>query len=88
MATATSAKPQPSAEEALRLFRRMQLIRAFEEHVRNLYSGGAIPGLVHLCAGQEAVAVGVCCLLGADDMIASNHRGHGHCLAKAPTSPG
>ena len=60
----------------------MQLIRAFEEQVRSLYSGGAIPGLVHLCAGQEAVAVGVCCLLGADDMIASNHRGHGHCLAK------
>jgi pyruvate dehydrogenase E1 component alpha subunit len=28
------------------------------------------------------VAVGVCSLLGADDMIASNHRGHGHCLAK------
>ena len=60
----------------------MQLIRTFEEQVRNLYSGGAIPGLVHLCAGQEAVAVGVCSLLGADDMIASNHRGHGHCLAK------
>jgi TPP-dependent pyruvate/acetoin dehydrogenase alpha subunit len=60
----------------------MQLIRTFEERVRNLYSGGAIPGLVHLCAGQEAAAVGVCCLLGADDMIASNHRGHGHCLAK------
>jgi pyruvate dehydrogenase E1 component alpha subunit len=60
----------------------MQLIRAFEERVRSLYSGGAIPGLVHLCAGQEAVAVGVCSLLGPDDMIASNHRGHGHCLAK------
>lgn len=77
-----STEPQPSADEALGLLRRMQLIRAFEEQVRNLYSGGAIPGLVHLCAGQEAVAVGVCCLLGADDMIASNHRGHGHCLAK------
>jgi pyruvate dehydrogenase E1 component alpha subunit len=60
----------------------MQLIRTFEETVRNLYSGGAIPGLVHLCAGQEAVAVGVCSLLNQDDMIASNHRGHGHCLAK------
>ncbi len=82
MATASSAQPPPSAAEALHLFRRMQLIRAFEEQVRNLYSGGAIPGLVHLCAGQEAVAVGVCSLLGADDMIASNHRGHGHCLAK------
>ena len=82
MAPASSVQPLPSAEEALRLLRSMQLIRTFEEQVRNLYSGGAIPGLVHLCAGQEAVAVGVCSLLGADDMIASNHRGHGHCLAK------
>jgi len=81
-ATASSAQPLPSAEEALRLLQRMQLIRTFEEQVRNLSSGGVIPGLVHLCAGQEAVAVGVCSLLRADDMIASNHRGHGHCLAK------
>lgn len=72
----------PSAEEALRLLRGMQLIRTFEEQVRTLYSGGMVPGLVHLCAGQEAVAVGVCSLLNSDDMIASNHRGHGHCLAK------
>src|SRR5208282_838457 len=61
---------------------RMQLIRAFEEQVRTLYSGGMIPGLVHLCTGQEAVAVGVCSLLDANDMVASTHRGHGHCLAK------
>jgi acetoin:2,6-dichlorophenolindophenol oxidoreductase subunit alpha len=79
--TALPAKLPPT-DEALRLLRIMQLIRTFEETVRNLYSGGAIPGLVHLCAGQEAVAVGVCSLLNQDDMIASNHRGHGHCLAK------
>jgi TPP-dependent pyruvate/acetoin dehydrogenase alpha subunit len=75
-------KPFQSAEEGLRLLRCMQLIRTFEDQVRSLYSAGAIPGLVHLCAGQEAVAAGVCSLLRADDMIASNHRGHGHCLAK------
>ncbi len=80
--SASSAPPLPSADEALRLLRAMQLIRTFEDKVRTLYSGGAIPGLVHLCAGQEAVAVGVCSLLRSDDMIASNHRGHGHCLAK------
>lgn len=77
-----SASQFPSAAEGLQLLRQMQLIRSFEEAVRNLYSGGSIPGLVHLCAGQEAVAVGVCSLLNSDDMIASNHRGHGHCLAK------
>ena len=68
MATSSSAQPPLSAQEALRLLRLMQLIRSFEEHVRNLYSGGAIPGLVHLCAGQEAVAVGVCSLLGTEDI--------------------
>jgi TPP-dependent pyruvate/acetoin dehydrogenase alpha subunit len=82
MSIASSAALLPPVEDALQLLRRMQLIRTFEEQVRNLYSGGAIPGLVHLCAGQEAVAVGVCSLLSAQDMIASNHRGHGHCLAK------
>jgi len=75
-------QPFASAQQALWLLRGMQLIRTFEENVRNLYAAGVIPGLVHLCAGQEAVAVGVCSLLNADDMIASNHRGHGHCLAK------
>lgn len=80
--TELARKPFQSAEEGLRLLRCMQLIRVFEEQVRSLYAAGAIPGLVHLCAGQEAVAAGVCSLLRADDMIASNHRGHGHCLAK------
>lgn len=64
------------------LLRDMQLIRAFEDQVRNLFSGGVVPGLVHLCAGQEAVAVGVCSQLRVTDAIASNHRGHGHTLAK------
>ena len=82
MATVSPVPSLASAEEGLRLLRAMQLIRAFEEQVRNLSAAGVIPGLVHLCAGQEAVAVGVCSLLHADDMIASNHRGHGHCLAK------
>ena len=81
-ATASPVLSLASAEKGLRLLRTMQLIRSFEEKVRNLSAAGAIPGLVHLCAGQEAVAVGVCSLLRADDLIASNHRGHGHCLAK------
>jgi pyruvate dehydrogenase E1 component alpha subunit len=72
----------PPKDEAISLLRTMQLIRAFEEQVRSLFFGGMIPGLVHLCAGQEAVAVGVCSQLRTSDKIASNHRGHGHCLAK------
>ncbi|MCC6473665.1 MAG: thiamine pyrophosphate-dependent dehydrogenase E1 component subunit alpha, partial [Burkholderiales bacterium] len=64
------------------MYRGMLLIREFEEQVRSLATGGAVPGLAHLSAGQEASAVGVCFALEADDWIASNHRGHGHCLAK------
>jgi TPP-dependent pyruvate/acetoin dehydrogenase alpha subunit len=83
----TAAKSSlPPAEDALALLRRMQLIRSFEEQVRNLSAGGAVPGLVHLCAGQEGVAVGVCSVLRPADVIASNHRGHGHCLAKGSRS--
>ena len=81
----TKPRPAPAAPlpaDASDLLRKMQLIRVFEEQVRNLFSGGVVPGLVHLCAGQEAVAVGVCAQMRASDMIASNHRGHGHCLAK------
>jgi pyruvate dehydrogenase E1 component alpha subunit len=72
----------PGADDALALLRRMMLIRAFEERARSLFAGGQIPGLVHLCSGQEAVAVGVCSALRQSDFIASNHRGHGHCIAK------
>ena len=81
-ASKSSVQLNLTAKEGMQLLRSMQLIRTFEEQVRTLYSGGVIPGLVHLCAGQEAVAVGVCSLLNTEDMIASNHRGHGHCLAK------
>jgi TPP-dependent pyruvate/acetoin dehydrogenase alpha subunit len=41
-----------------------------------------MPGLAHLYVGEEAVAVGVCEALRADDYITSTHRGHGHCVAK------
>lgn len=75
-------QPLPPTEEALSLLRQMHFIRVFEEQIRSLFAGGIVPGLVHLCSGQEAVAVGVCSLLRSEDTIASNHRGHGHCLAK------
>jgi TPP-dependent pyruvate/acetoin dehydrogenase alpha subunit len=43
---------------------------------------GEIPGFVHLYAGEEAIATGVCAHLRPDDYIASTHRGHGHAIAK------
>ena len=60
----------------------MLTIRRFEERVVIDYRSGAIPGIVHSYIGQEAVATGVCANLRRDDRIISNHRGHGHCIAK------
>ena len=69
-------------EKWLQMYRRMQMIRLFEEQVNELYTRALMPGLAHLYAGEEAVAVGVCEALRTDDYITSTHRGHGHCLAK------
>src|SRR5689334_24429703 len=66
----------------LQMYRRMVSIRRFEEQVNDLYTRALMPGLAHLYIGEEAVAVGVCEALRADDYITSTHRGHGHCLAK------
>jgi pyruvate dehydrogenase E1 component alpha subunit len=71
-----------TADFGLSLYRGMAAIRAFEERVRSLSAAGQVPGLTHLYSGQEAVAVGVSAALAPDDVIASHHRGHGHCLAR------
>jgi pyruvate dehydrogenase E1 component alpha subunit len=80
--TATLAGTAVTAELALEMYRRMTLIRLFEEQANELYRSAKMPGLTHLYIGEEAVAVGVCSALRRDDWITSTHRGHGHCLAK------
>lgn len=74
-----------SKEFLLGLYRRMFLIREFEEQVKFLFLAGSMPGTIHQCQGQEATAVGVCSALGQDDFITSTHRPHGHALAKGLT---
>lgn len=69
-------------DELIDIYRRMLLLRTFEERVSELFAQGRIPGFLHLYLGEEAVAVGVCANLTKDDWITSTHRGHGHCLAK------
>jgi pyruvate dehydrogenase E1 component alpha subunit len=64
------------------MLQNMMEIRFFEEKVFDLYGQNLVPGTIHLYAGEEAVAVGVCSTLRKDDFITSTHRGHGHCLAK------
>src|SRR3954462_2603084 len=69
-------------DELVEMYRRLLVIRGFEERVAALYRDGEVPGFVHLSIGQEASAVGACWPLSAHDVFTSTHRGHGHCLAK------
>jgi TPP-dependent pyruvate/acetoin dehydrogenase alpha subunit len=71
-----------NVEKWIRMYRRMVIIRLFEEQVNELYTRALMPGLAHLYVGEEAVAVGICEALRPTDYITSTHRGHGHCLAK------
>ncbi|QBD81655.1 thiamine pyrophosphate-dependent dehydrogenase E1 component subunit alpha [Ktedonosporobacter rubrisoli] len=66
----------------LKMYEQMMTIRQFEERAGREFAAGKIPGFVHLYAGEEAVAVGVCAHLTDEDFITSHHRGHGHCIAK------
>jgi pyruvate/2-oxoglutarate/acetoin dehydrogenase E1 component/TPP-dependent pyruvate/acetoin dehydrogenase alpha subunit len=68
-------------EELLDYLRQMYEIRHFEDTVYKLLREGTIKGASHLYAGQEAVAVGAIACLEERDVIASTHRGHGHCGA-------
>lgn len=71
-----------TVEKAKWIYKKMQEIRQFENAVHGIFEKGEIPGFVHLYAGEEAVAVGVCAHLTDSDNITSTHRGHGHCIAK------
>ena len=80
----TDPCPPPAlpTSDLVELYRRMLLVRGFEERVAVLYRDGEVPGFVHLSIGQEATAVGACWPLETADVVTSTHRGHGHCLAK------
>ncbi|MDI6743440.1 MAG: thiamine pyrophosphate-dependent dehydrogenase E1 component subunit alpha [Smithella sp.] len=60
----------------------MMLIRRVQLAIESRYMDNEMKTPVHLCIGQEAVAAGVCAHLKKNDYISSNHRGHGHYLAK------
>lgn len=75
-----------TTELGLELYRGMVQIRSFEKRIRSLAAAGVVPGLIHLYAGEEAMAVAVAAALGPQDAIISHHRGHGHCLARGSDS--
>lgn len=61
---------------------RALLIRHFEGKLLDLFSDGMLSGTTHTCLGQEYVPVAVTGLLEPADYVFSNHRGHGHYLAR------
>lgn len=73
-------------EQLRQMLWKMIAIRRFEEVATERYfaswKGGQFMGALHTYVGEEAVAVGACAALRADDYVVSTHRGHGHCIAK------
>ena len=92
-ATARRAAPKPAPKrsevtmnidkaQAAEFYRKMTLIRRFEEACGRLYMQSLIKGFLHLYIGEEAVAVGAIGLLQPQDYIITHYRDHGHALAR------
>src|SRR5260370_32833434 len=64
------------------LYARAILIRSVEQRLLQLFSEGKLFGTVHTCIGQEWTGIAIAEALQAGDLIYSNHRGHGHYLAR------
>jgi TPP-dependent pyruvate/acetoin dehydrogenase alpha subunit len=79
-------------ERLLQMYRDMVVIRHYEEIMAQTYmegkqpvfniAAGTVPGEMHLAAGQEPVAVGVCAHLRKEDAVAGTHRPHHFAIAK------
>ena len=78
----TIRKTELSKDTLLQLYRKMQVIRLCELRLARSHQRALIHGACHTYVGEEAIAVGVCAHLRADDLVFSTHRGHGHALAK------
>jgi TPP-dependent pyruvate/acetoin dehydrogenase alpha subunit len=78
---AAVSETQARAVDDVDGYRRMLLIRGFEDLVQKLFLRGEVYGTTHLYSGQEAVAVGVAGALRDGDRVACTYRGHGHTLA-------
>lgn len=71
-----------TSDQLAACFRRMLRIREFEEALGDLFTRNLLGGTSHFCIGQEACAVGVVSAVWETDWLVSNHRGHGHLLAR------
>lgn len=66
----------------LNLYRTVSKIRKVQLKIEELYHQDEMKTPVHLCIGQEAIAAAICENLTKEDYVFSNHRGHGHYIAK------
>ena len=69
-------------EKKIALYRAMKRVRKFEMRSIDMYKRNEMPGFLHPCVGQEATVSGTANALRPDDLMLTNHRGHGHLLAK------
>ena len=79
---------EPEVHNRSKLYRKILLIRKFEERLLELFKEGVLFGTTHTCIGQEASAVSVIEHLKDGDLVVSNHRCHGHYLARTNDSVG
>ena len=68
--------PSNAQPDLQRVYSKLLLIRRAEEEVARIYPSDKIKSPVHLSIGQEAVAVGVCDPLRADDVVSGTYRSH------------
>ena len=73
------------ADELLRLYEQMAVIRRTEKAAHDLFLAGLVKGTTHLAAGHEAVAVGASAGLRPDDYVFATYRGHHHAIARGAT---
>ena len=66
----------------LDMFRKMEEIRRMDLKIAQLVKKGKVPGMTHFSVGEEAANVGAMLALNDDDLLTSNHRGHGQAIAK------
>lgn len=66
----------------LEMFRKMEEIRRMDLKIAQLVKKGKVPGMTRFSVGEEAANVGAMLALNPDDLITSNHRGHGQAIVK------
>lgn len=71
-----------SKEKLLNMYELMLHVRDFDLKVNQMVKRGMVPGMTHLSVGEEAANIGALSALNHDDLITSNHRGHGQVIGK------